>query len=299
MKRKTKLSFLLLVSVFLAFGNIYAQETAKEALDKGIEYLNKADYDRAISYFAKAIDVDSAYVTEFYRPKNSPKTIQAISGFTKAIDINPRNEHAYYVRGFIYSCNINLDQAISDFNKAIEFNPSFAQAYCYRGNAYLHKENLALMTKALKEKLWPSYDYKSKVNFNQAISDFNKAIGFNPSLTEAYNSLGGAYIDENDYDQAIASFNKAIELNPQSMIAYARRAVAYREKGNLDQAISDYTKAIEVKPDIAHLYEARADLYEKKSDYDKAWADVHKAEELGAKFIPGLEALKKASGREK
>ena len=54
---------------------------------------------------------------------------RAISDFNKAIEINSRYEKAYGNRGIVYRLKGQYDQAISDFNKAIEMNPRDAQAY--------------------------------------------------------------------------------------------------------------------------------------------------------------------------
>jgi tetratricopeptide (TPR) repeat protein len=61
---------------------------------------------------------------------------QAISDYTKAIEINPKNADTYYNRGLIYYKQRNFTQAISDFTKAIEINPKNAGAYNNRGVAY-------------------------------------------------------------------------------------------------------------------------------------------------------------------
>jgi Flp pilus assembly protein TadD len=67
--------------------------------DRGIAYGEKGQYDRAIS------------------------------DFNKAIEINPRYSKAYNNRGIVYRLKGQYDQAISDFNKAMEINPMDGQAY--------------------------------------------------------------------------------------------------------------------------------------------------------------------------
>jgi tetratricopeptide (TPR) repeat protein len=54
---------------------------------------------------------------------------KAISAFTKAIEINPTHERAYSIRGLAYAGKSQYDKAISDINKALEINPSDAEAY--------------------------------------------------------------------------------------------------------------------------------------------------------------------------
>ena len=54
---------------------------------------------------------------------------KAISDFDKAIEINPRYIRAYNNRGVVYRLKGQYDKAILDFNKAIEINPLDAEGY--------------------------------------------------------------------------------------------------------------------------------------------------------------------------
>jgi len=69
-----------------------------------------------------------------------------------------------------------------------------------------------------------------------------------------YNNRGIAYGEKGQYDQAISDFNKAIEINPRYGQAYNNRGIVYRLKGQYDQAISDFNKAIEINPRDAQTY---------------------------------------------
>ncbi|MEE8075142.1 MAG: tetratricopeptide repeat protein, partial [Candidatus Binatia bacterium] len=64
----------------------------------------------------------------------------------------------------------------------------------------------------------------------------------------AYNNRGNAYTRKGQYDQAISDFNKALEINPRDAKAYNDRGVSYARKGQYDQAVSDYNKALEINP---------------------------------------------------
>ena len=69
---------------------------------------------------------------------------------------------------------------------------------------------------------------------------------------EFYNNRGMAYRDKGQYDQAISDYNKALEINSKYAYAYNNRGMAYRDKGQYDQAISDYNKALEINPKYAY-----------------------------------------------
>ena len=102
------------------------------------------------------------------------------------------------------------------------------------------------------------------------------------------------------YDQAISDYGKAIEINPKYADAYTNRGDAYDSKGQYDQAISDYSKAIEINPRDAKAYSNREVTFFFKREYEKAWDDVHTAQNLGLQIHPGfIKDLRKASGKEK
>ncbi len=115
----------------------------------------------------------------------------------------------------------------------------------------------------------------------------------------AYNNRGVAYRSKGQYDQAISDFNKALEINPRYARAHYNRGNTYYQMGRYDQAISDYNKALEINPRHAKAYNNRGVAYESTGQYDKAWEDVHKAQDLGFKINPQfLKNLREASGRQ-
>jgi tetratricopeptide (TPR) repeat protein len=76
-----------------------------------------------------------------------------------------------------------------------------------------------------------------------------------------YNNRGIAYGEKGQYDQAISDFNRAIELNPRDIKAYNNRGIVYRLKGQYDQAISDFNRAIELNSLDAEAYNSLAWLF--------------------------------------
>ena len=60
---------------------------------------------------------------------------------------------------------------------------------------------------------------------------------------EAYNHRGIAYVNKGQFDQAISDYNKALELNPMDALAYYNRGVAYYSRKDYDKAWDDVYKA--------------------------------------------------------
>jgi tetratricopeptide (TPR) repeat protein len=69
-------------------------------------------------------------------------------------------------------------------------------------------------------------------------------------FADAYYNRGVAYAKKSQYDQAISDYTKALEINPKFAEAYYNRGVAYGRKGQLDRAMEDYTRALEIDPKL-------------------------------------------------
>ena len=75
------------------------------------------------------------YFNRAYNKAEEGDHYGAISDYTRALEINPRDAEAYYNRGFAKGKSEDYDGAISDYSKAIEINPRLVDAYYNRGNA--------------------------------------------------------------------------------------------------------------------------------------------------------------------
>ena len=138
--------------------------------------------------------------------------------------------------------------------------------------------------------------YAEKGQFDQAISEYNKALEIGPKSAGAYYNRAIAYGGKGQIDQAIDDFTKALEIDSRDAGAYYYRGVAYSSKGQFDWAIADFTKALEIDSRDAGAYYNRGIAYYFKKEYDKSWKDIYKAQDLGYK-IPStfLENLRNAS----
>ena len=137
---------------------------------------------------------DGQYI---WKPRHERTTAEAISEYTKAIELDPKNAEAYNNRGAAYNDSDQFDKAISDCSKAIELNPKLAEAYCNRGMAY---NNTGQPIKA--------------------ISDCTHAIVLNTKLAGAYCNRAIAYKNLGQADKALSDYAKTIELDPKNVLAY-------------------------------------------------------------------------------
>ena len=68
---------------------------------------------------------------------------------------------------------------------------------------------------------------KAKDQYNDAIDDYKKAIGYDPTLYQAMNELGYAYRKVGNYQDSIKAYNQALQVRPNFPQAIEYRAEAY------------------------------------------------------------------------
>ncbi len=78
----------------------------------------------------------------------------AITNYTKAIELNPKEPTIYFSRGMAHFNKKNFNPAIADFDKVIELDPTESMAYYNRGVAHENvgafEKSLADLTKAVE-----------------------------------------------------------------------------------------------------------------------------------------------------
>jgi len=133
-------------------------------IDRGTAFLNRREYDRAISDFDQALNMNPSKekISSIYNNRGNAyagKGVydEAISDFNKAFALNPRYEVAYSNRGNAYYIKGLYKEALSDFNKALEINPGYFEAYF---NKVLVLEDMG--------------------RFREAIEAYNKFIDYAP-----------------------------------------------------------------------------------------------------------------------
>ena len=127
------------------------------------------------------------------------------------------------------------------------------------------------------------YAYALKNQAGPAILDLTKAISLQATTSDFYYYRGEAYNQKRLVDSAIIDFTKAISLQPDTVEYYISRGKAYNQKNLFDLAISDFTKIINLKPDLPANYVNRGLAYFQKRQYDSAIIDYTKAIRLNPK----------------
>ena len=249
-------------------------EKARAYVQRGIAYLYKGDFDQAITDFTKALELKDNYA-EAYCERGIAYSVKddlnrAIADFTKALELKDYYAEAYHNRGVAYSLKDDLDQAITDFTEALKIDPDDAETHRGCGIAW-----------------------SKKGDHERAIAYFNESIRLRSENSMMYVDRGITYDEKGDYDLAIADFSKAINLDRTNTLAYHNRGLTYSHRGrtytqrgmpsnsiaDFDEAIHDFDEAIRLNPKEASTYSGRGGAYIEKESYDLALNDFVSGDE--------------------
>lgn len=205
----------------------------------GITYQDEKNYDKAMEAFSKAIELDSknahAYASRGYLHRDIEKYEDGLRDLNEALSIGFADDlltaEVLASRGEIQVKLKNYDKAFQDLDRAINTWPKDSDIWVKRGYAY--------------------YQIKK---YEKAVKDLNIAIGLNKQNSGAYFWRGVTFHDLGKYDMALEDFNAAIEALPTYDWYYYRRGLTHSKIGNTTQAETDFRKVIDVTLD-SHLRE--------------------------------------------
>jgi S1-C subfamily serine protease/Tfp pilus assembly protein PilF len=196
---------------------------AYEAADKALYFIDKEEYDKALSYLGIAIKTDilslKAYVyfqIGFCNGKLGNYT-KATEAYKLGIRIDPNNASAYNNLGNTYISLGLYKDAIEACKLAIRINPNHANAYYNLGIVYY---GLGL--------------------YKDAIEACKLGIRIDPNNASAYYILGCAYGKFGLYKDAIEACKLAIRIDPDDANSHFILGGSYFLIGDKSSALNEY-----------------------------------------------------------
>src|SRR5437588_7274780 len=89
------------------------------------------------------------------------------------------------------------------------------------------------------------------------LASLTDVVERNPTDPQAYNIRGAVYGQAGQYEQALSDFNKAIGLDARFAQAFANRGLVYHATNKPDLALADYHKALGLDASYAPAYLGR------------------------------------------
>ena len=118
--------------------------------------------------------------------------------------------------------------------------------------------------------------YRSSKQYQQAITDYQKAVETDPSMDIAYYEMGAAYQELNQHAKAIEAFDKAIAIKTNNAGYYYARCVSESWTSKFADATRDCRIASKMKPGDADMLATLGRLYEDQGQKAEAM-EMYKA----------------------
>jgi serine/threonine protein kinase/Flp pilus assembly protein TadD len=180
------------------------------------------------------------------------------------------NSEAYdlYLRAKVYGRDVsnekNIRIARQMFLKALELDSNFADAYA----------GLSIIQSTL---YWEYYD-RTEDNLKQSEFNARKAISLNQDLANGYVALGSYhYHGRLDYESALSAYNRALEIQQNNVEAINGIGFVLRRQGKMRKAITYLEKSSELDPKNYIPVYSVGETYGLIREYEKALSHLDKA----------------------
>ncbi len=213
---------------------------------------------------------------------------QAISDFTKAIELDPFSVDGLYNRGRTHLLVGKHILACTDFDRLLQLVNDHVDALNQRAVAYQYLEKVDLSIRDLQRAVKidrnraESYinlanSYRLKGDLKRAEATFEEVIQIDPNQPEIYHGRGLLYASMQPlprYEAAFQNFNRAIELNdPDAAVIYKDWGETYYRQGDYLSAIVSFEEAIRHNKSYALAYNLRGLAYRAAGKPDLAIKD--------------------------
>ncbi len=204
--------------------------TAKEWFVRAYKADEGGDYELAVEYYGRAVDLDPDYYqahlnrgAAFHQLK---RYSEALSDYDVALRSNERDAAAHSNRGVTLTRLNRLDEALKSHNKAIEIDDQSPGLFVNRGGT------LWLMKR-----------------FNESLKDIEAAVALDPAFGKAHENRAIVLFSLKRIDEAIDADDIAIKMSPDSVNARLNAAEHAIAVGKYDLAITRTESVFPLKTD--------------------------------------------------
>lgn len=212
-------------------------KAAKPHYSLGKALAKKGEWEKAISSYRQALDIDSDSA-EIYQSLGDTlvKTgdlDEAVIVYQKAIELQPTLWEVHHNLGDIWQGQGKFGEAVVAYRRAIELNPDFCWSHNNLGDSLIKQEK-----------------------WEEAVESYKSAIELNPDFHWSYYNLGEALVELERWEEAVVAYRRAIQLKSDLPSVSEKLGDALRNHSPLSakEAISYYSRAIQESPDNIKLY---------------------------------------------
>lgn len=206
-----------------AYDLLYQIYISQGLVDEGLQVLEKGFLSNPDNYMSV-----SGYGIALIKQGQEKKGAQFLE---EAITIFDKDTEVWNLLGVAYWMLGDVGRAQDRFEKALELDPEDAVVNVNVGSFFI----------AMAQRT------KNPANILRAVRNFRTAVASDPTLSSAYNGLGGALKLAGNNDEAILNWEMALKFNPNYAPSAYNLAVAYLEMADKTRALEFCQKYLTIK----------------------------------------------------
>jgi tetratricopeptide (TPR) repeat protein len=178
---------------------------------------------------------DSAqdWIKRGYEASRKDKVSEALSCYTRALELEPKNAMARYLRAHMFFIKWQFQNAVDDYSLAIKNGPKekfILDAYYFRGSAF-----------------------EAQGKYDGALNEYNKFLELNPNSEKGYTARGNLYFIKERFEDAITDYNRARAIDTKRTGPYFGTALSLSNLKRTEEALTYMEAALKLSPD-ANLF---------------------------------------------
>jgi TolB-like protein/thioredoxin-like negative regulator of GroEL len=221
---------------------------------------NRESFERAISYFQQAIDLDPMYAA----PYSGLADCYVLFGSSFDVGGQAPDEVQPKAKAAALKA-LDLDNSLADAHNSIAY-VKLTYEWDWPGAEAEFKRSLALNPGYAHGHHWYAHLLLSGGRPEEALEESNRALELDPVSPIINLHLGWHYLYTGQYDRAIEQLNKTLELDPDYALAHWYLGLAYEQEKMYPRALREMGRAKDLLPgnlavlcDIGHVYAVSGD----------------------------------------
>jgi len=170
---------------------------------------------------ANATEGEQLYIRALIAAAENDQTTQHDS-LVALMSMYPKDERTHFQVANYFLGQQNFADAVKHFTHATAINPEYAGAFNSLGYAHRNNDDL-----------------------DSAKAAFARYVELIPDEANPYDSYAELLMEMGEYDDSISNYRKALEFNPNFLTAYAGLTINYSLKGDADAAQAAATEMLE------------------------------------------------------
>ncbi len=253
--------------IYVSLSKKYNVKEREELINKiiSIKNSNSLKIESIIESKEDSIEYANIYYRKGVQKINLGDFIGSIDDFNISLSLYPQIKNIHFDLGFSYFNLARYKDAIDNFNICITDNPKDTLSYIFKYRSLLNEnlidEAYLIINEIIKNFSGYPYGYFqrgyikfARLQYDDAINDFNESLKLLPRDQTAYIFLALCYEGKKDYENAFSHYAMSLNINPENAFAYFYKGKLFGTLEKYQEAIENYSQAININPEYSEAY---------------------------------------------